>query len=322
MKRWIQAVGMVALCGLTHAQALKVGTGISENQDARMAGNEAAAQAKQAFGEGSPKIVIVFAARSQVKPELVEGVAQHFDKALIYGCEGYSPVTQAGNFAGRGHTIPQGVAVMALGGEVAVTAVSAPVQPGANKKAMFVACGEQLGAALKEPLAAAKQNKIVLTFGNQHVGDNQPLMDGFYKGIGAVIPVVGAAAGGQGSKEIVKGEVHTGVNIAVLIAGHFKLGVGLAGGNDDLAGKATEAFTHATKTHGKKPAVAFVFDCGGRRGNMAKQNILAAEHQNMKSVVPETPFFGFYGGGEIGTEALDKPSKGIGFHIVVATLYE
>lgn len=321
MKTWIQAIGMAGLCGLVHAQVLKVGTGVSENQDAKGAGSEAAAQAKQAFGAGTPKIVIVFGARSQVRPELVEGVAQHFDKTLIYGCEGYSPVTQAGNFAGRGHSIPHGVAVMALGGEVTVTAVSEPVHPSAEKVAAFVSCGEKLGAALKEALGAAKQKKIVLTFGNQHVGDNQPFMEGFYKGAGAIFPVVGAAAGGQGSKQIVKGDVVAGVNIAVLLAGEFKLGVGLAGGNDDLAGKATEAFTRATKEHGTKPAVAFVFDCGGRRGNMLKQNVLAAEYQNMKSVVPEAPLFGFYGGGEIGTEALDKPSKGVGFHIAVATLY-
>lgn len=319
MKRVTLFLGMAATCGMLYAQGVKVGTGCSEVKDAKGAGAEAAAQAKAAWGEGTPKIV--FAARSLLKPELVEGVAQHFDKALIYGCEGYSPVTTTGNYSELGHTIPNGVAVLALGGDLSVTAASEPVAAGPDKKAAFQSSGEKLGAAMKGAVEAAKQGRIVITFGNQHVGDNQPFMDGFYKGTGVTLPVVGAAAGGQGSKAIVKGEIVTGVNIAVLLSGTFKLGVGLAGGNDNLAAKATEAFTRATKEHGVKPAAVFVFDCGGRRGTMLKQKELANEYSNMKKVVPEAPLFGFYGGGEIGTVALDKPSKGVGFHIAVAAIY-
>jgi hypothetical protein len=321
MKKGTLFLGMAVLCGMLNAQGVKVGTGSSEAKDAKGAGAEAAAQAKAAWGEGAPKIVFVFAARSLLKPELVEGVAQHFDKALIYGCEGYSPVTTTGNFAELGHTIPNGVAVLALGGDLSVTAASEPVLADPDKKAAFTSSGEKLGAAMKGAVEAAKQSRIVITFGNQHVGDNQPFMDGFYKGTGVTLPVVGAAAGGQGSKEIVKGEIVTGVNIAVLLSGTFKLGVGLAGGNDNLAAKATEAFTSATKEHGVKPVAVFVFDCGGRRGTMLKQKELATEFSNMKKVVPEAPLFGFYGGGEIGTVALDKPSKGVGFHIAVAAIY-
>ncbi|MEI6646151.1 MAG: FIST N-terminal domain-containing protein [bacterium] len=321
MKKAGLFLGVVAMCGVMCAQGVKVGTGCSEAKNAKEAGAEAAARAKAAWGEGTPKIVIVFAARSLVKQELVDGVAQYFDKALIYGCEGYSPVTTVGNFAELGHTIPHGVVVLALGGEVSMTVASEPVVAGSDKKAAFSSNGEKLGVALKSAVEAAKQSRLVISFGNQHVGDNQPFMDGFYKGTGVVLPVVGAAAGGQGSKEIVKGEIVTGVNVAILLAGNFKLGVGLAGGNDKLAAKATDAFTSATKEHGSKPIVAFVFDCGGRRGNMFKQKELADEFLFMKKMVPEASIFGFYGGGEIGTVALDQPSKGVGFHIAVATIY-
>ena len=321
MKKGTLFIGMAAMCGMLYAQGVKVGTGCSEAKDAKGAGAEAAAQAKAAWGEGAPKIVFVFAARSLLKPELVEGVAQHFDKALIYGCEGYAPVTTTGNFAELGHTIPTGVAVLALGGDISVTAASEPVTEGPDKKAAFASSGEKLGVALKGAVEVAKESRIIITFGNQHVGDNQPFMEGFYKGTGVTLPVVGAAAGGQGSKEIVKGEIVTGVNVAVLVSGSFKLGVGLAGGNDNLASKATEAFTSATKEHGVKPVAVFVFDCGGRRGTMLKQKELANEFSNMKKVVPEAPLFGFYGGGEIGTVSLDKPSKGVGFHIAVAAIY-
>jgi hypothetical protein len=321
MKKLGLFLGIVATCGVVCAQSMKVATGRSEAKDPKEAGAEAAAQAKAAWGEGTPMIVLVFAARSLVKQELVDGIAQHFDKALIYGCEGYSPVTTAGNFAELGQSIPNGVAVLVLGGNVLMTVASEPVVAGPDKKAGFTASGEKLGAGLKDAIAAAKQSRLVITFGNQHVGDNQPFLDGFYKGIGTTLPVVGAAAGGQGSKEIVKGQIVTGVNVAILLAGNFKLGVGLAGGNDNLAAKAGDAFTSATKEFGTNPIVAFVFDCGGRRGNMFKQKELAAEFTFMKKIVPEAPIFGFYGGGEIGTIALDKPSKGVGFHISIATIY-
>lgn len=314
-------VSVILMGGLVSAQSIKVGTGCSVTADAKAAGAEAAAQAKAAWGEGAPKIVFVFAARSQVNQDLIEGVSQHFERTVIYGCEGYSPVTQRGNFAEFGHTIPKGVAVMALGGDVTLFSASEAVVVEKDKAHGFLINGEKLGAALKQAVEAAKQTRLVFSFGNQHVGDNQPFMEGFYKGVGANVPVIGAAAGGQGSKTIVKGELVTGANVAILLAGPFKLGVGLAGGNDNLAAKATEAFTQATKEHGQKPAVVLVFDCGGRRGTMLKQKELEAEFENMKKAVPDTPIFGFYGGGEIGTSSIAAPSKGVGFHIAVATLY-
>ena len=74
-------------------EKITVGVGSSENTSARLAGAEAAKKAKDALGGGRANVVIVFSARSQLGPELVDGVAESFDKALICGCEGYSPVT-------------------------------------------------------------------------------------------------------------------------------------------------------------------------------------------------------------------------------------
>ncbi|MCL1920249.1 MAG: FIST C-terminal domain-containing protein [Kiritimatiellaeota bacterium] len=317
MKKVRVIVGAALACGMLQAQVLKVGTGASELADAKAAGAEAAAAAKAALGDTPAKAVIVFAARAQVNAELVEGVAQHFGKPLICGCEGYSPLTCKGNFAERGHGIPHGVAVLALGGDTEVTVAAECVLDGG-----FAASGEKLGVALKEAAQREAKSRLVLTFGNQHVGENQPLMDGFYKGLGVTLPVVGAAAGGQDAKEIVKGEVVTGVNVAVLLSGAYSFGVGLAGGGGDLAQKAAEAFAAATTAHGGKPVVAFVFDCGGRRGDMFKQKTLAAEFEAMRKAVPDAALFGFYGGGEIGTADAGERSRGVGFHIAVATLYE
>jgi len=324
MKKAGVMLSVALIGGMLQAQALKTGVGMSELTDAQAAGAEAAAMAKAMLGDAPAKVVIVFAARAQVRPELVEGLAKHFDKQLIYGCEGYSPLTNKGNFDALGHTIPHGVAVLALGGDAAVTVVSEPVLPGADNAARFTASGEKLGLALQSAARQEAKSRLVLMFGNQHVGDNQPLVTGFYKGLGEslTVPVVGAAAGGQDAKEIVKGEIVKGVNVAVLVSGAYDFGVGLAGGGGDLVQKAEEAFAAATKAHGNKPLVAFVFDCGGRRGDMVKQKTIAAEFEAMRKAAPDAMLFGFYGGGEIGTADKQERSRGVGFHIAVATLYE
>ena len=106
---------VLALVG-ADSPALLSGIGQSAAETPLAAGTEAALGAKTALGATPPKIVVVFAARKFLVPELIQGVAASFDKALIYGCERYSPITAAGNFADQGHTISHGVAVMALGG--------------------------------------------------------------------------------------------------------------------------------------------------------------------------------------------------------------
>lgn len=302
------------------ADRITVGVGSSDNESAKMAGEEAAKKAKDALGASEVKLVIVFAARKQLTADLVAGVAGSFDKSLIFGCEGYSPVTTTGNFADQGHTINKGVAVMVIGGDVKVTAVSAEVSKAAEKMQGFVDCGKRIGDGLKPALDAASKGKVILTFGNQHVGSNQPFVDGLTGVIGTVVPVVGAAAGGDGAKEIVKGEVTNAVNIAVLLSGDFKVGVGLAGGAGDLVAKTEESLSNALKAAGGNLVAVLIFDCGGRRGDLVKQQKIVAEYEVMKKLAGKVPFFGFYGGGEIGTQSAGAAPKGVGFSTASAVI--
>jgi hypothetical protein len=317
---------MVFLCALVMsaqagpAVALVAGTGASTLADARAAGAEAASRARTALGDEAPKLVVVFAARSQLTPELVDGVAEVFDKTLITGCEGYAPLTAAGNFADQGHEIKSGVAVLALGGEVGVKVVADIVRPEDGKDG-FAACGRRIGGQLQPAVAAASGGKLIFTFGNQHVGSNQPFVEGLFQALGTNVPVVGAAAGDGGAKEIVRGKVVTGVNVAVLLSGNFKLGVGLSGGNGDLVAKADESLTKAVKAQPGKPAMLLVFDCGGRRGDLFKQKKLADELAAMRNIASGVPLFGFYGGGEIGMAALTEPAQGVGFSVACAALF-
>lgn len=313
-------VGLILTVQAENSRALVVGTGASTLADAKAAGAEAAKLAKTALGAEAPKLVVVFAARKQLTPELVSGVAESFEKMLIYGCEGYAPLTAAGNFAEQGHEIKSGVTVLALGGKVDVKLVADIVRKEEGKDG-FSACGQRIGGQLKEAATAASGSKLIFTFGNQHVGSNQPLVEGLLKALGGNVPVVGAAAGGDSAKEIVKGEVVTGANVAVLISGNFKLGLGLCGGPGDLVAKAEESLAKAVRAQPGKPALVLVFDCGGRRGELFKQKKLADEFARMQVIAAEVPLFGFYGGGEIGTATLTEPAKGVGFSVASAALF-
>jgi len=302
------------------ADKLAVGVGSSTNENAKLAGAEAAKSAKAALGTSEPKLVLVFAARKQMGAELVAGVASQFDQALIYGCEGYSPITTAGNFPDQGHTIKTGVAVLALGGEVTVTVASATVAKTQDRKAGFMACGKNIGEQLKPLIGTTTTGKIILTFGNQHVGDNQPFVEGLTELLGTGIPIVGAAAGGDTAQELIKGELVKGWNVAILLSGAFKVGTGLAGGKDDLVGKADAAMATAITAAGGRPVLGLVFDCGGRRGDLVKQGQITAEYEVIKKRVGTVPFFGFYGGGEIGVPAVGTAAKGVGFSAATAVL--
>jgi hypothetical protein len=303
--------------------AIVTGIGQSSATLPRIAGAEAAAAAKAALGGTSPRVVLVFAARKFLVPDLVAGVAESFDKPLIYGCEGYSPITRDGNFASQGHTIANGVAVLALGGSATVTVVSdAVASPGPDKsadKARFTACGKRLAAGLVRDPAAT--GAVILTFGNQHVGDNQPLVDGLWPALSAPIPLIGVAAGGDTAAEIVRGELVRGVNVALLIQGDFTVGTGLAGGSkEQTPAKAAESVSAARAiAAGRTPALVLLFDCGGRRGTLVANRQIDQEFAAIRTAAGDAPLFGFYGGGEIGMVG-GKPS-GVGYHVACATLH-
>ena len=309
-----------ATAGENARGVLTCGTGQSALSDAHLAGAEAAKLAQAALGHGKPKLVVVFAARRLVGSELAAGVAEVFDRGLIYGGEGYSPLSEAGNFPDQGHTITNGVAVLALGGDVYVQAVAEAVRQ-ENGRADFAGCGRRIGEALKVATDRPAPGKLIFTFGNQHVGDNQPFVEGLLKALGTPVPVVGAATGGGNAREIVQGAVTNGVNVAVLLHGNFKLGVGLSSGGADLVANTEKALIAACAACPGKPALALVFDCGGRRGDLVQQKKIADEFAVMKKIVPDSPIFGFYGGGEIGTTNVAAPSRGVGYHVAAAALF-
>jgi hypothetical protein len=66
--------------------------------------------------------------------------------------------------------------------------------------------------------------------------------------------------------------------------------------------------------------MASVFDCGRRRGGMVQQQSLKKEFDYMKASLGEAPFFGFYGGGEVGAKDSHSASQGVGYSIATAVI--
>ncbi len=307
---------LLVISSIAKKEQLITSIGISEKLDAKAAGTEAALMAKKDLNTKA-KAVIVFASRSQVNNELIEGIATVFPEKIIYGCEGYSPITNFGNFHNQGHTIKSGVTILAIGGKADLTIVHAKTDNN------WEACGKQLAMQLEKKLKNDDQGKLLICFGDQHVGEpNTALVNGLYSILPKSLPIVGAAAGNSEAKEIVAGKITNATNIAILLSGDFEVNVGCNGGGDDLLEKADKSFRQSFTNNEKDPIITFVFDCGGRRNDMHNQKILGAEYQLMKEIAGSIPFFGFYGGGEIGTDSKGSASEGVGYSIATATIFQ
>lgn len=315
----VLAIGCSALAG--EKPGWHSGVGVSGLEDPAAAGDAAARQAKAKLEGVAAKFVMVAAAEPQVTPELVGAVAGHFDARIIYGCQVASPLTWETNFPDASTLdIGAGVAVWALGGDVDVTAVVVETNPEDDDG--YYTAGAELGARLKGAVeASARPGNLILTFGDQYNGSNKDLAAGFNDGLDEYYPIIGAAAGNIAAKVIVGGEIRTGVNVAALLAGNYRLGMAMNGGTHtpETADKTLrEAMQMA---EGDDPFFAFVFNCRRRRQGMIERNQLGEELAVIKERLPGIDFFGFYGPGEIGTKEFGKPSEGVGFTVVTAVFF-
>jgi len=284
------------------AAPLAVGNGLSALTDAQAAGADAAKKAKAAIGDCAPKLVLVFDSNAvEDKAKMLAGVCSVFDASLVYGCPGYSPLTQDGN-AGT-------VGVLAIGGKIQVTTAVSDLAGGHR------ACGQRIGERLKAASKAKAAGRLLILFGDCHVPADDDLVKGACSVLGTKFPAVGGASSGCVYD---KGKVIQKSNLGILLSGCFKCDFSMKKDNspEGLITSARDAFT-ASK--GKDKAVlVLVFDCGGRRGKMGAS--LPKELEAMKAVAGKTPIFGFYGSGEIGHRDDKTPACGDGYHISVCAL--
>lgn len=297
------------------------GVGASSLEDPAKAGSEAAAMAKAALGGSPAKFVMVAAAISQVTPELVRSVAEHFPVDIIYGGQVTSPLTSYGNHPDYTTLdIDAGVAVWALGGttEVQVAEVSTARE---NDDDVYYNAGVELAEKLKDALEnSEKPGKLVFTWGDQYTGSNKVFAAGLNEGFGKTWPIVGGASGNITAKVIVRGEIVTGVDVGVVIAGDFSLGQAMNGGTHTPE-TADQTLVQALEDGEGEPFFALVFNCRRRRKGMIDSGELAKELEVMRNRLPGVSFFGFYGPGEIGSQKFGEEARGMGFTVAAAVFF-
>ena len=308
---WGLACILVAAWVARAGQALVVGSGCSTAADPKSAGAEAARKARAALGDHKPRLVLVYNAGKLggKAPALLDGVASVFDPQVLYGCNGYAPLTH--------ETSDATVAVLALAGGISVTAAVAETKGKDDDEA----CGRRIAEQLKAAAATKAPGKLLLLFGDCHVPRNGNLVKGVCRVLGENFPIIGGAA--VGGRLYVQGKVQTKANLGLLITGNFTCGFGLEKdmSREGLIASARQALSEALAAGKKKPALVFVFDCGGRRGAMLRNKNFPEELKTMKEVAGTAPLFGFYGSGEIGCPTAGAKPQGVGYHIAACALF-
>jgi len=310
--RSLLATAILAIASAGNAAALEVGIGQSDSKDARVAGAEAASRAKAALGQQEAKLVLVYHGPDLFDDaaKLLEGIASVFDPSIVYGCNGYAPLTHQGGE-------PQ-VAVLAVAGELRITAAAAETAG----KDDDLACGKRLGDSLKEAAGTEAAGRVLLLFGDCHVPRNDTVVKGVAGVLGDDLPVIGGAA--YRGKSYFQGKIVLGTNIGILLSGDFKCRLALLQDNspEGLITSARDAFRKTVGDDQDKVVLTFVFDCGGRRGKMLKLGNVDKELEAMKQVAGDSPIFGFYGSGEIGCTSGDAAPCGVGYHISACAILD
>ena len=205
---------------------LITGTGSSELDDARQAGRTAATTALRRLDGAPPALVLVYASVRYPLEELLAGVRSVTGSAPLAGS------TSCGHFAGEEVTGPgRGVAVLVLsGGDYRFGVASA-----AGMRADAEAVGTAVARAARAAAGADDRPHgalILLTDGLG--GDQQAVLTGVHRVLGAGVPVVGGAAGDdrqlRRTSVFHDGLVLTDAAVAIWVGSHRPLTVACAHG--------------------------------------------------------------------------------------------
>ena len=154
--------------------------GASSDPSAQRAGSEATRVALA--GGKSPALTVVFASDAYDLPVLVETISSESGGAPMVGC------STAGEIATNGPG-DSGVVVMALGGPGFVVRTGSATATGANLRdasAKAATCCHELGP---------QPHRVLLLLSDGLAGDQQEIVRGAYRTVGAEVPLVGGCAG-------------------------------------------------------------------------------------------------------------------------------
>lgn len=193
------------------------GVGSSDQTDAAAAGVDAA---RQAVTGPDPKLVVVFCADSYDMAPLLEGISSVVGDVPLIGC------STAGEIS-SGRAGDCGVVVMAIGGPgFSVATAAAEARHGNLRDA-----GSEAAACLAD---VSGSHRVLMLLTDGLAGDQQEVVRGAYRTVGATIPLVGGCAG-DGLKmsatfQFHRGQVLTNAVVAAAIASEAPIGIGVRHG--------------------------------------------------------------------------------------------
>ncbi len=194
-----------------------VGSGWSDAADSHKAGEEAA---RAALVGDDPGLVVVFASPAHDLEALQAGMRDVVGDAPIVGC------TSSGEIA-TGRAGAASVAVMAFGGDGFRFVVRHEERIGGRLKE----AGEAVARAATE---VEGEHRVLMLLSDGLSGNQQDIVRGAYRHLGAGIPLVGGCAGDDlrmaSTSQLVGGRVTTDALIGVGIGSDAPIGIGVRHG--------------------------------------------------------------------------------------------
>lgn len=293
------------------AEELWCTTAFTMEKDSAKAGQELAKKAKESCKERVPKLVLVFGNDGKTMEERTQFMAalgEQFDKKLIYGC-GYrgAAINQETNEATA--------SIAVLGGDLKVTARKLFLDKEQSKEAprYLTTLAEEFKPAYVE---GQGKGRLLIVLGR--VSPWPPLE--VFKPFRAILGNDLQAFGGcttPNEFQYFQGEPLQLNAVVLLVTGDFNCGFGMEASKEvkekkpqqpeSVEESAKQAVARAIDEKKDDVACLLVCSCCTRYYVLNKAKLLPLE---LKALTDATaaPIIGFYGEGEIGQEAADKPA--------------
>mgnify|MGYP001585093792 CR=1 FL=1 len=241
---------------------------MSRVSDSYQAGYEACKKAMDRAGGGKPDFLIAFASASFNQQELVRGIREAGNKALLIGC------SDAGEITNEGPT-QKSVGVMAIRSDAIsfYTGLGKEIKQGAREAGQAVS--REVKEKADKPLRAFIMLPDVLT------GNGADIVRGVLDVLGPHFAVVGGAAGDdfmfEKTYQYREDEVVSGAVAGVGLAGKFTIGIGVRHGwvPIGLPMKVTKAQGAVLYELDGKPAVSIYENYFGQRAEELRKEALA-----------------------------------------------
>jgi hypothetical protein len=227
-----------------------------------VAGKEAGRKLKEACRGRQPDLLLAFQFKwtfktDEERQQVLDGVAESFDRKLIYGHQ-TGPLNATGGKGGN-------VGLMALGG-VQTSVVNAKIEKGMESEAL-----KTLAEGLKGPyLQAAGKGRLVLLLGS-HSGIAKPkeILDAFQNALGKDAPLFGP--GSPADAHFFQGALQEKGLTAILVSGNFSCDFAMEESvreNEKILESAAKAMATAIGPRKDNVAAIFVASCEKRGHSM------------------------------------------------------